>query len=229
MLHIGKRIKEVFDAQPKSHNIEWFADRLHCKRANIYNIFNRPTLDTQLLFDISEVLEHDFFHDLSEELAKYQGNPLDEKRRIYDDMMQSISRLLNRQLERVAISGVAPGYAVNKWDTEESLMPPSKYFVSVKSGESDDVVPHVHVYSLEEHFKLRFTINDGPFRMLPVQNYGNRPPTDKFEDIYELVRRYLYNEKSAAIHYVFENRKFAVEIYNIVNNRPNSRNCLDDK
>lgn len=228
MLHIGKRIKEVFDNQPKSHNIEWFAARLNCKRNNIYNIFNRSTIDTQLLFQISEILGHDFFHDLTEELRKYKGNPIDEKHRIYDEMMQSLGRLLNRQLQRVSISDMSTGYAINKWDPEDSLMPPSKYIVSVKSGESDDVPPHVHIYSIEEHFELRFTINEGVFRMLPVKSYGNRPTTDTFEKETELARDYLLNRKSAAVLYAYENSKFALNIYNTVNNRPNTRHSLDD-
>lgn len=228
MLHIGKRIKEVFDAQPKSHNIEWFAAQLNCKRANIYNIFNRPTLDTQLLFQISEVLEHDFFHDLTEELSKHSGRPIDEKKKFYDEVIYSVGRLLNRQLQRVAIQGNGDGFAINKWDTDESLMPPSKYIVSVKPGESDDIVPHVHVYSIEERFELRFTINDGPFRMLPIRNYGTRAISDKFEDIYELARNYLFNRSSAAVLYAYENYKFAIEIYNTINNRPNTRNSMDN-
>jgi hypothetical protein len=69
MLHIGNQIKQVFDLQPKSHNIEWFAARLNCKRANVYNIFNRQTIDTELLYHISQVLNHDFFADISDELS----------------------------------------------------------------------------------------------------------------------------------------------------------------
>lgn len=218
----------MFDAQPKSHNIEWFAAKLNCKRANIYNIFNRPTLDTQLLFQISEVLEHDFFRDFSDELSQYSGNPVDEKKQIYDEIMHSVGRLLNRKLQRVAISGGVSGFAINKWDTEESLLPPSKYIVEVKPGETDDIVPHVHVYSIEERFELRFTINDGPFRMLPVRNYGNRPLTDRFEDMIELARNYLFNRNSAAVLYAYENYKFATEIYNTINNRPNTRHSMDN-
>jgi len=64
-IHIGKRIKEVFDAQPKTHNVEWLAQELHCGRANIYNIFLRKNIDVELLARISIVLEYDFFKELS--------------------------------------------------------------------------------------------------------------------------------------------------------------------
>ncbi|MBD5268095.1 MAG: hypothetical protein HDR48_01900 [Bacteroides sp.] len=65
MLHIGKRIKEVFDQQPKGHNATWLAIQLNCNRTNIYDIFRRPTIDTALLERLSRILDHDFFEDLS--------------------------------------------------------------------------------------------------------------------------------------------------------------------
>ncbi len=70
MLHIGQRIKEVFDQQPKSHNIGWLAAQLNCRRANVYNIFGRSTIDTELLRRISIALNHDFFSDLSLDLRQ---------------------------------------------------------------------------------------------------------------------------------------------------------------
>lgn len=68
MVHVGNLVREVFDRQPKGHNIMWFARQLNCNRSNIYDIFNRPTLDTELLRRISIILRHDFFRDLSETL-----------------------------------------------------------------------------------------------------------------------------------------------------------------
>lgn len=73
MMHIGKRIKEVFDAHPKQHNVEWLAERLHCRRANIYKIFNRNTVDLTLLYNLSKILDHDFFIDISHELKINSG------------------------------------------------------------------------------------------------------------------------------------------------------------
>lgn len=103
-MHIGNRIKEVFEVQPKTHNIEWFAARLNCKRANIYNIFSRQTIDTQLLYQISEILDHDFFRDLSDDMMKARGITLGEKQRVYDDMMDAMGRLFNRHLKRININ-----------------------------------------------------------------------------------------------------------------------------
>ena len=69
MLHIGKKIKEIFDGQPKSHTINWFASQLNCDRRNIYHIFNRPNIDIELLKRISIILGYDFFRDISQEMT----------------------------------------------------------------------------------------------------------------------------------------------------------------
>lgn len=58
-------IKAELDRQPKARTVKWFAEQLHCKRTNVYNIFNRQSVDTDLLERISRILDHDFFLDLS--------------------------------------------------------------------------------------------------------------------------------------------------------------------
>lgn len=68
MIHIGQLIKEVFANQPKSHTVNWFAEQLHCRRGNIYDIFNRPTIDTELLIRISLILDYDFFAHISQHI-----------------------------------------------------------------------------------------------------------------------------------------------------------------
>lgn len=65
MSHVGQMIKAELDRQPKARTATWLAEQLHCKRTNVYNIFNRPSVDTALLERISRILEHDFFLDLS--------------------------------------------------------------------------------------------------------------------------------------------------------------------
>lgn len=65
-MKIGERIREVFDAMPKSCTINWFAARLHCDRRNVYRIFAKDNIDILLLSRISQILGHDFFLELSE-------------------------------------------------------------------------------------------------------------------------------------------------------------------
>lgn len=66
-MHIGIRIKEVLDSKSKGQTVTWFAQQLHCDRRNVYSIFSRASIDTDLLRRISIILDHDFFRDLSDE------------------------------------------------------------------------------------------------------------------------------------------------------------------
>jgi transcriptional regulator with XRE-family HTH domain len=66
MLHIGKKIKEVLDLS--NLNVAEFARKISVTRVNVYNIFERDTIDTGLLKKISKVLNHDFFSYYTSEL-----------------------------------------------------------------------------------------------------------------------------------------------------------------
>lgn len=66
-LKIGQRIRQVFNEMPKSCNIEWFSKQLHYDRSNVYRIFDRENIDIILLARISQILNHNFFNDLSTE------------------------------------------------------------------------------------------------------------------------------------------------------------------
>jgi len=59
MRHIGKLIEDVVRSQ--RWPIKEFASKLNTDRRNIYNIFNRESIDTSLLMKISELLNHNFF------------------------------------------------------------------------------------------------------------------------------------------------------------------------
>ena len=58
-IHVGSLIKEELKRQERS--ISWFARKLYCDRSNVYDIFRRKSIDTDLLLRISHVLNHDFF------------------------------------------------------------------------------------------------------------------------------------------------------------------------
>jgi len=81
-IHIGKRIKQVFEK--KGMSISEFSRRLNSSRENVYDIFKRQSIDTSLLEKISKVLEYDFFQHytslqqvnekLKEEIEKLNGD-----------------------------------------------------------------------------------------------------------------------------------------------------------
>lgn len=66
-LHIGKLIQAKVEEENLS--IVRFAQLLNCSRTNVYKIFERPSIDTNLLERISRILEYDFFHDISQNLG----------------------------------------------------------------------------------------------------------------------------------------------------------------
>lgn len=62
-IHIGKLIQKRFKAS--GYSVAEFAAMLHCDRTNIYRIFNRSSIDCELLNSISKVLHYDFLKEYS--------------------------------------------------------------------------------------------------------------------------------------------------------------------
>lgn len=68
MLHIGKLIQEELHRQERT--VSWFARKLFCDRTNVYDIFQRRSIDTELLLRISMILNHDFFKHYTDEIVE---------------------------------------------------------------------------------------------------------------------------------------------------------------
>ena len=58
-IHIGKIIKEELRRQERT--VAWLSRKIHCDRRNIYDIFSRTSIDTDLLYRLSLALHKDFF------------------------------------------------------------------------------------------------------------------------------------------------------------------------
>lgn len=58
-IHIGKEIEAELRRQGRGAT--WLAQRLHCDRTNVYNIFKREGIDTILLQRVGTVLCRNFF------------------------------------------------------------------------------------------------------------------------------------------------------------------------
>lgn len=67
MINIGQCIKEELLRQERS--VSWMARKLNCTRASVYRIFDKNSIDTALLVSISQILHHDFFMDLSNDIG----------------------------------------------------------------------------------------------------------------------------------------------------------------
>lgn len=63
-MHIGKMIQREF--KKSGMTAQAFADELACHRQNVYKIFEKPDISTDLLWRISIILKHDFFAEISE-------------------------------------------------------------------------------------------------------------------------------------------------------------------
>ena len=66
MAHIGQLIRDELKQQGRT--VTWLAKAINCDRTNIYNIFERESIDTNLLARISKALNRNFFEILTQEL-----------------------------------------------------------------------------------------------------------------------------------------------------------------
>ncbi len=58
-IHIGHLIREQLKADNRS--VSWLAREIHCTRNNVYKIFNKPSLDGDLILRISVAMQFNFF------------------------------------------------------------------------------------------------------------------------------------------------------------------------
>lgn len=59
LIHIGNEIHNEMMRQGRT--VLWLSQQLGCNRTNIYNIFVRESISTELLFKICIALNKDFF------------------------------------------------------------------------------------------------------------------------------------------------------------------------
>ncbi len=64
-MHVGQRIKEVMEQRKRS--VIWISQQIACERTNVYNIFAREDINTNLLRKLCIILEYDFFKELSKD------------------------------------------------------------------------------------------------------------------------------------------------------------------
>lgn len=67
-LHIGHLIQTQLKADHRS--VGWLAREIGCTRNNVYKIFNKASLDSDLLLRISKAMQFNFFRYYTEEVAK---------------------------------------------------------------------------------------------------------------------------------------------------------------
>lgn len=65
---IGNLIRQKL--QDDGRTVSWFASKICCSRANAYKIFEKESIDTNLLLRISKVLNYNFFDVFSKLASK---------------------------------------------------------------------------------------------------------------------------------------------------------------
>ncbi|MDR1347039.1 MAG: helix-turn-helix transcriptional regulator [Prevotellaceae bacterium] len=58
-IHIGNLI--LGKLKENGQTVSWLAQKVYCDRSNLYRIFKRTSIDTDLLMRISNALHYNFF------------------------------------------------------------------------------------------------------------------------------------------------------------------------
>ena len=66
-IHIGNLIRDELRCQ--GHTNQWLMERIGVSERTLQRLFNKPSIDTQLLFRISSALDTDFFRHYSDHLS----------------------------------------------------------------------------------------------------------------------------------------------------------------
>ena len=90
---IGAQIRGVIEK--RGMTVTEFASRINKSRENAYSIFNRKTIDTSLLKLISEVLEYDFFKQMSPSYQQLEAEL--EKVKAENSLLKDYNALLKQQ------------------------------------------------------------------------------------------------------------------------------------
>ena len=65
-IHIGHLIREQLRKDQRSAS--WLAREIHCTRNHVYKIFNKSSLDSDLILKISKTMHFNFFRYYSAEV-----------------------------------------------------------------------------------------------------------------------------------------------------------------
>lgn len=62
--HVGALIQREMKRQERTPS--WLSKKIFCDRTNIHKIYKKKSIDSELLYNISKALNHNFFEDLSQ-------------------------------------------------------------------------------------------------------------------------------------------------------------------
>lgn len=76
-IHIGRLIRVQLKSDERS--VSWLAREIGCTRNHLYKIFNKPSLDSDLLLRISKAMHFNFFQFYAAEVLKEMKNRIGEE------------------------------------------------------------------------------------------------------------------------------------------------------
>lgn len=71
MISIGQLIQSKLSENGKT--VVWLSAQIPCSRQNLYKVFKKDCIDTEMLMRISQILEYDFFQVYSSEHRSRTG------------------------------------------------------------------------------------------------------------------------------------------------------------
>lgn len=153
-----------------------FADKIGCTRENYYKIIKKNNLDIQLIKNISEVLKHDFFKDLSNnfDLATSQET---KEERANREALAIFTEIVPKVLKEMNIDN---GMFYWRWDGDKNDPKPDwalcAYSISFTIGQKmaeryNDIPNHLWIRTLTSPNGVdieQFTHNQDNFKFLNI-------------------------------------------------------------
>lgn len=118
---IGELIK--YEVLKQQISITQFAKLIHCKRNNVYNIFERPSIDILLLKRISKVLNRNFFKDIAEDINLINENEDSDIERLKRKAVSQFFEVVPKVLNQLGKSSVIVFSDKNEFETIDSPVP----------------------------------------------------------------------------------------------------------
>lgn len=76
-IHVGRMV--VIEMLRQEKKASWLAREVNRERSSVYKMFTRQSLDVDMLIQISVLLKHDFFKDISERVFGSQDDKRNSK------------------------------------------------------------------------------------------------------------------------------------------------------
>ncbi|MBO5455174.1 MAG: hypothetical protein J6A20_01515 [Muribaculaceae bacterium] len=178
------RLGDLIEAEVRKqqYQIKDFADKINTTRDNLYKIFGRSSLDTDLLKRISLALGHNYFRDIADDMDLIYGEELNEE------------ELLNRK----AVSQF--------WDVVPAVLQSlgKSSDIMVTDNSNDFPVPDFLLidynitFTIGETFLNRFGVN----KLLPIEAVKNEEG-----DLVEISKNLLDGTKTLNIEIKYRQKK----------------------